>query len=229
MASGRPDSVALSSQARAVASSGGCSCASRSPRSAMAPVSPAAAARSHKPRAAARSGGSDLASTLPRLFMSARRLRVPRRSSVGLQRPPPGDRPTAFARRRGPGFDRRASRTQRPRRRRRPRAGRRRRAQRPSDVVRGQLGGRDLVQQRLKLVVVVAVDERDRHAFLAKGSRAGDAGGAAAEYHHVRCQGLLLGLVPRPHRRRLVSILTGHTNSILRSTSVGNADQQGWD
>jgi hypothetical protein len=69
-----------------------------------------------------------------------------------------------------------------------------------------------------------------RHAaFLAKGSRAGDAGEAAAEYHHVRCQGLLLGLVPRPHRRRLVSILTGHTNSILRSTSVGNADQQGWD
>ena len=55
------------------------------------------------------------------------------------------------------------------------------------------------------------------------------AGEAAAEYHHVRCQGLLLGLVPRPHRRRLVSILTGHTNSILRSTSVGNADQQGWD
>ena len=54
-------------------------------------------------------------------------------------------------------------------------------------------------------------------------------GEAAADYHHVCCQGLLHGLVPRPHRRRLVSILTGHTNSILRSTSVGNADQQGWD
>ena len=33
------------------------------------------------------------------------------------------------------------------------------------------------------MVVVVAADERDRHAFLAKGSRVGDAGEAAAEYH----------------------------------------------
>ena len=68
-------------------------------------------------------------------------------------------------------------------------------AQRVGDVARGQLRGRHLVEQRLELVVVVAVDQRDAHV-VAVGQAAGaaDAGEAAADDDDVQ---LPLGQVNR--------------------------------
>ena len=62
-------------------------------------------------------------------------------------------------------------------------------AQREGDVARRQLRGRHLVEQRLELVVVVAVEQRDPHVVvLGQPPRAADAGEAAADDDHVRCR-----------------------------------------
>jgi hypothetical protein len=52
---------------------------------------------------------------------------------------------------------------------------------RPGDVLRGQLRARDLVEQRLELVIVVAIDQRDLDAFIAQSARARHPGEATAE------------------------------------------------
>ena len=59
------------------------------------------------------------------------------------------------------------------------------RAQRARDVLGGQLRRGHLVEQRLELVVVGAVDQRRADARLAEGLRRGDARQAAAEHQHV--------------------------------------------
>ena len=60
-------------------------------------------------------------------------------------------------------------------------------AQRERDVAGGQLRGRDLVEQRLELVVVVAVDQRDADVVLARQPPdAADAGEAAADDDDVQ-------------------------------------------
>ena len=56
-------------------------------------------------------------------------------------------------------------------------------AERAGDVGGRQLGRGHLVQQRLELVVVVAVEQRDGHAVLAELLGAADAGEAAADDH----------------------------------------------
>ena len=59
-------------------------------------------------------------------------------------------------------------------------------AQREGDVARRQLRGRDLVQQGLELVVVVAVEQRDVHVVVAREpAGAADAGEAAAHHDDV--------------------------------------------
>ena len=60
------------------------------------------------------------------------------------------------------------------------------RAQRVRDVTGRQLRGRHLIQQRLELVVVVAIDQRDVDRIMAgQLLRAAQAGEAATDDHHV--------------------------------------------
>ena len=55
------------------------------------------------------------------------------------------------------------------------------------DVARAELRGGDLVEQRLELVVVVAVDQRHAHVVvLRQPARAGEPGKAGAHDHHMR-------------------------------------------
>ena len=55
---------------------------------------------------------------------------------------------------------------------------------RPGDVLCGQLRAGDLVEQRLELVIVVAIDQRDLDAFIAQSARARHPGEATAEDKH---------------------------------------------
>ncbi len=57
------------------------------------------------------------------------------------------------------------------------------RADRPGDVGGSELGGGDLVQQRLELLVVVPVDQGHGHVVLGELLRARDAGEAGADDH----------------------------------------------
>jgi hypothetical protein len=68
-------------------------------------------------------------------------------------------------------------------------------AQRPGDVGHRQLGRGHLVQQRLELVVVVAVEQRDRHVVLGELPGAADAGEATPDDDHRRS-----GAVVAAHR-----------------------------
>ena len=70
--------------------------------------------------------------------------------------------------------------------------------QRAHDVARGELGGGDLVEQRLELVVRVLVDQRDRHAGVAEVLRAGDAGETGTDHDHMRPR---LASLSRRHAR----------------------------
>ena len=55
---------------------------------------------------------------------------------------------------------------------------------RPGDVLCRQLRAGDLVEQRLELVIVVAIDQRDLDAFIAQSARARHPGEATAEDEH---------------------------------------------
>ncbi len=59
-------------------------------------------------------------------------------------------------------------------------------AQRPGDVGGGQLAGCHLVEQRLELVVVVPVDQRDVDVVLGQLGRAPDPGEASADHEDGR-------------------------------------------
>jgi hypothetical protein len=52
---------------------------------------------------------------------------------------------------------------------------------RSGDVLGGQLRGGHLVQQRLKLVVVVAIHQRDVDTLVAQPQRCGDSGQPTAQ------------------------------------------------
>ena len=63
-------------------------------------------------------------------------------------------------------------------------------AQRVRDVARRELRGGHLVEQRLELVMVVAVDERDRHVFVVgEALRAAETREASADDHDVALVG----------------------------------------
>ena len=66
---------------------------------------------------------------------------------------------------------------------------------RTGHVVVGQLGGRDLVEQRLELVVVVPVEECHLDVVVGQSQRAADAGEASSDDHDVRPVG---GVVAHP-------------------------------
>ncbi len=54
-------------------------------------------------------------------------------------------------------------------------------AQRRGDRGRGQPGGRHLVEERLKCVVIAAIDQQDVHGGGAQGTRGGKAAEATAD------------------------------------------------
>jgi hypothetical protein len=55
---------------------------------------------------------------------------------------------------------------------------------RAGDVLGRELRAGDLVEQRLELVIVVAIDQRDLDAFIAQSERARHPGEATAEDEH---------------------------------------------
>ena len=86
------------------------------------------------------------------------------------------------------------------------------RPQRPRDVGGLDLRGRHLVEQRLELVVVVTVDQRDPHAVLGQLLRARDAGEPATNDND---RGVLNGA----HRNDLASS-TAIAKSVSRSAQM---------
>ena len=67
--------------------------------------------------------------------------------------------------------------------------------QRRGDLARRDHAGRDLVQERLKQVVVAPINQRDVDLLAGQGTRGGQASEASAHYHHPVATVGLAGLV----------------------------------
>ena len=75
-------------------------------------------------------------------------------------------------------------------------------AQRVTDRARLEQIGRDLIEQRLERVVVVAVDEHDVDVGICELARCADTSEAAAQHQHPRALGALIIALTRHNQAR---------------------------